>query len=91
MPAPFQLLPEQVAEKEVQYQHDQQVYTQKLSQFVQQKGLVRLHSDYFSINYYYWSPGMHQMYTVNSVSLSNKEPRFEISHDRHIMALNHLL
>ncbi len=75
---------------------EQKQRTELIAQYVKTNGLTRLECNYFGMDNYYYNHETKTMYKVNVLcpskySKHEASPIFEVSHDAHILELNHLL
>lgn len=60
----------------------------RINEFVEEKKLVKIESDYFSMDSYYYDNITPQVYKV--CNIGGPKPKFELDNDPHILELNSL-
>lgn len=89
----FILSSEAIQDKK-QYEREQnQKRKHLIDKYVAENGLIKLKSDYFGMDSYYYNKNTKFMYKVCNICdwSRNANPTFEISNDSHILRLNLLI
>lgn len=88
----FCLTPEELEIKQKEIEPMQNAYRIALDKYVEDNNLVKLRSDYFGIDMYFFSHSQNKMYKVspNWDRIFSPTPNFHEINDPHILSINNL-
>lgn len=82
----FKLTNREVEEKQRQSNRNLEIRRKNIDEYVKKHNLIKLKSDYFSVDSYYYCPIIKCIWKVSTIG--DPVPVFEISNDQHILQLN---